>query len=66
MQRRPKDQTDSIEALKFFDWAYANGDQMAAELDYIPMPDAVVKLIHEYWKESIKGSTGAPIYSGSM
>jgi phosphate transport system substrate-binding protein len=66
MQRRPKDQTDSIEALKFFDWAYANGDQMAGELDYVPMPDSVVKLIQEYWKASIKGSTGSPIYSGSM
>ena len=27
-------------ALKFFDWAYANGDKMAAELDYVPLPDA--------------------------
>ena len=66
MQRRPTDQTASIEALKFFDWAYANGDQMAMDLDYIPMPDNVVKLIHSYWKDSIKGSTGTPIYSGSM
>jgi phosphate transport system substrate-binding protein len=66
MQRRPSDQTASIEALKFFDWAYANGDQMATDLDYIPMPDNVVKLIHDYWKESIKGSTGTPIYSGGM
>jgi phosphate transport system substrate-binding protein len=66
MQRRPSDQAASIEALKFFDWAYANGDQMAVDLDYIPMPDNVVKLIHDYWKESIKGSTGTPIYSGGM
>ena len=28
-------------ALKFFDWAYKNGDKMADELDYVPMPDAV-------------------------
>ena len=27
------------EALKFFDWAYKNGDKMAEELDYVPMPD---------------------------
>ena len=27
-------------ALKFFDWAYANGDKMADELDYVPLPDA--------------------------
>jgi phosphate transport system substrate-binding protein len=28
-------------ALKFFDWSYANGDKMAADLDYVPMPDSV-------------------------
>ena len=28
------------EVLKFFDWAYTNGDKMAEELDYVPMPDA--------------------------
>ena len=33
-------------ALKFFDWAYASGDKMASELDYVPMPDSVVELIH--------------------
>jgi phosphate transport system substrate-binding protein len=66
MQRRPSDQTASIEALKFFDWAYANGDQMASDLDYVPMPDSVVKLIHDYWKGSIKTSAGTPIYVGSM
>ena len=27
-------------SLKFFDWAFKNGDKMAAELDYVPMPDA--------------------------
>ena len=30
------------EVLKFFDWAYKNGDKMADELDYVPMPDPVV------------------------
>ena len=37
-------------ALKFFDWAYKNGDKMAEELDYIPMPDGVVELVHDEWK----------------
>jgi phosphate transport system substrate-binding protein len=40
--------------LEFFKWAYANGDQMAQQLDYIPMPDNVVELIFTEWKE-IKG-----------
>ena len=47
--------------LKFFDWAYANGDQMAGELDYVPMPDAVVQLIHKLWSDRIKDGSGSTI-----
>ncbi len=36
---------DAEEAVKFFRWAFANGDKMAEELDYVPLPDDVVKLI---------------------
>ena len=43
----PQDAADSADALKFFDWAYKNGDKMAEELDYIPMPENVVALIKE-------------------
>jgi len=52
-----KDSTDkaaSQEAIKFFNWAFAKGDKMAEELDYIPMPDAVVKLIEKTWSADIK------------
>ena len=40
-----EDTEASAAALKFFDWAYANGDQMAKDLDYIPMPQAVVEKV---------------------
>jgi len=50
------------EALKFFDWAYRNGDSMALELDYIPMPDAVVKLVQSTWHSQIKDSGGNPVW----
>ncbi|HWZ66623.1 MAG TPA: phosphate ABC transporter substrate-binding protein PstS, partial [Stellaceae bacterium] len=33
------------EALNFFDWAYRNGGQMAEELDYVPMPESVIKMV---------------------
>jgi phosphate transport system substrate-binding protein len=46
--------------LEFFQWAYAHGDKMAQELDYIPMPDNVVKLIFKEWKQ-IKDANGKPI-----
>lgn len=45
-------------ALKFFDWSYANGDKMAEDLDYVPMPDNVVKLVEKTWAEQIKGKRG--------
>lgn len=35
--------------LKFFDWAYTDGDKMADELDYVPMPDSVKKVIRQSW-----------------
>jgi phosphate transport system substrate-binding protein len=35
--------------LKFFDWAYSNGDKMADDLDYVPMPDSVKKVIRQSW-----------------
>ncbi len=50
------------EVLKFFDWAYANGDRMAAELDYVPMPDSVVKLIKSTWTARIRDAGGKPVY----
>jgi phosphate transport system substrate-binding protein len=61
--KQPKDTAATSEALKFFSWAYKNGDQMAASLDYIPMPDNVVALIEAKWKSDIKDATGKPIYA---
>jgi phosphate transport system substrate-binding protein len=36
-------------ALKFFNWAYAQGDKMAEELDYVPLPPAVEDAIRQHW-----------------
>ncbi|HEY0523108.1 MAG TPA: phosphate ABC transporter substrate-binding protein PstS [Stellaceae bacterium] len=55
---------NSKEALQFFDWAYKNGDKTAESLDYVPMPDAVVKLVEDAWKQ-IKGPNGQPVWTGS-
>ena len=56
MQSTPVNEADSAAALKFFDWGYKNGQKMAADLDYVPMPDNVVALIEKSWKEKIKGA----------
>jgi len=48
-------------ALKFFDWAYSNGDKMADELDYVPLPTTVKELIHKQWAANLKDSGGKAI-----
>ena len=48
------------ETLKFFNWAYANGEKAATDLDYVPMPAAAVAAIHKAWGE-IKDTSGKVI-----
>jgi phosphate transport system substrate-binding protein len=62
MYATPQDPTASAEALKFFAWGYKNGKQMAADLDYVPLPDKVVSLIEKLWRDKIKGPDGKAIY----
>jgi phosphate transport system substrate-binding protein len=49
------------EVLKFFSWAFANGQKMADELDYVPMPEPVIKVIQAEWK-NIKDPSGKPVF----
>src|SRR4051794_3733115 len=51
IHKQPQDPAAAAEALKFFKWAYAKGDKMAEELDYVPMPDKVVAAIEKAWSE---------------
>ena len=51
----PPDPVATGQALKFFDWAYKNGGQMAAELDYVPLPASLIKQVRATWKAEIKG-----------
>jgi phosphate transport system substrate-binding protein len=61
--KQPADAVAAGEALKFFAWAYRNGDKMADELHYVPMPENVVKDIEQYWKSEIKDSAGKPLFA---
>jgi phosphate transport system substrate-binding protein len=63
LYKKPDDAAATGEALKFFAWSYAKGDEMASELDYVPMPDNVVKSIEDTWTKEVVGSDGKPIYS---
>ena len=63
MHKQAAKTDESLSALKFFDWAFkAEGDAMAASLDYVPMPDNVVALIQAEWKKQLKDASGAPLW----
>jgi phosphate transport system substrate-binding protein len=57
-QERPE---SGKEVLKFFDWSFRNGAAMAAELDYVPMPEPVVKQIQAAWK-GVTDTNGRPLH----
>ena len=54
MHKDATDKAASQEALKFFKYAFDKGGKMAEDLDYIPMPDLVVKQIEKTWSSDIK------------
>jgi len=54
MHKESTDKAASQEALKFFKFAFDKGSKMAEDLDYIPMPDSVVKQIEKTWSADIK------------
>jgi phosphate transport system substrate-binding protein len=54
MHKQPKDPAAAKDAIKFFTWAFEKGDKIAEELDYIPMPDAVVDQIKKTWGTDLK------------
>ena len=47
MYKNPADRAASAEVIKFFDWAFKNGKQMALDLEYVPLPDALTRQIRE-------------------
>jgi phosphate transport system substrate-binding protein len=54
---------NAAEVLKFFAWAFANGGKLAEELDYVPLPENVTKLIETAWKTQIKDASGKAAWS---
>ena len=62
MHKAQADAGRAKDVLKFFDWAYKNGGAMATELDYVPMPAPVVKLVNEAWKTQLKDGSGKTVW----
>jgi phosphate transport system substrate-binding protein len=52
--------------LNFFDWAYRNGQSLAEQLDYVPMPASVVGLVEKTWAAEIKDASGKPVWTGAQ
>jgi phosphate transport system substrate-binding protein len=61
--RQPSDPVQVGEALKFFAWAYKDGAAMASELDYVPLPAALVEQVKKTWRTDISAG-GKPVWSG--
>ena len=59
-----KAQTNAAHAkalLDFFAWCLKNGDEAAKKLDYVPLPDAVKKMVDALWRADVKAD-GAAIW----
>jgi len=52
---------NAANSLKFFDWAYGNGDKMADELEYVPLPAALKEMVRKSWAANIKDGSGKPV-----
>jgi phosphate transport system substrate-binding protein len=61
MYKTQEKPASAANALKFFDWAYTSGDKEAADLEYVPLPDAVKSLVRKQWADNIKDASGKAI-----
>ena len=59
VQAKPQQGT---EVLKFFNWSYANGAKLAADLDYVPLPEVLTKQIAGVWASQVKDAGGKALW----
>ena len=62
MHRAQEKPDNAKQVLSFFDWAFKNGGKMAEELDYVPLPDSLVKLVRTEWKSRIRDAGAKALY----
>ena len=53
----------SRNTMRFFDWAFKNGAQIAGQLEYIPLPESVTNVIRRNWATMVKTPSGEPIWT---
>ncbi|WP_282298511.1 phosphate ABC transporter substrate-binding protein PstS [Stenotrophomonas sp. PS02289] len=54
VQKQPKNAAGAKATQEFFRWIYKNGDAQAKQLDYVPLPDSLVKQVETYWSQNLK------------
>jgi len=65
VHKQPQDAKQVAGVLNFFDWAYAQGDDDAMSLDYVPFSDTAVALFKAKWNEVVD-SEGKPVYTATQ
>jgi phosphate transport system substrate-binding protein len=63
MHARQDNPAAGREVLKFFDWAFKNGDPLAQQLDYVAMPAKVKDMIRKTWAKQVAGADGKTVYA---
>jgi phosphate transport system substrate-binding protein len=61
LPRNPSDAARAQNVMRFFDWAYTNGDAIATGLDYIPLPESVETAIRAAWTAQVRVD-GKPVW----
>jgi phosphate transport system substrate-binding protein len=62
VHKQQQDAAKGKEVLGFFDYAFKNGAAAATDLDYVPMPAAVTKLVQDAWKANLKDASGKAVW----
>ena len=58
---KPEKPEETQAALKFVDWAFKNGDKLASDLDYVPLPANVKDQVRNAWK-GVTDQSGKPVF----
>ncbi len=62
MYKSQKNPATAKEVLKFYDWSYKHGGDMAIKLDYVPMPEKVIEMVEKTWAKDIRATNGDAIW----
>ena len=63
LQKTQDKPANAEQVMKFFDWSFNHGQKAAEELDYVPLPPNVVKMIASAWHADVKDPSGKAIWN---